>query len=213
MSWRFLSQVFPSLGVEESKEAASHLSFLYTGLPKSPHVIISHVFQLFYQRFCSPLKCMQCSRCGYTNAKYSTRITSAVCLSVLYSVFAPQNACWGTLLAHAELLSPQVPFCWAAFQPLVSQSVPVSGAAPFQVQYPTFSVVEGMISDQCEMPEILQMGRLTSCTQIKLLEYWLSIEYSILYRSIYIDSIYIGYSWIFILLFWKMPPQWPPPLE
>lgn len=185
MSWKFLSQVFPSLGVVESNETASHLSFLCTGLPKCPHVIIGHVFQPFYQCFCPPPKCTQYSRCGQTNAKYSMRITYAVCLSVLclHPKMQTVSWCWATVSSSPRSLS-------AALQLLVSQSVPVSNVTPFQVWYPTFSVAEGMISDQCELPETLQLGILTSCTRIKLLE-----------------------AWILTLLFQKGPPRYPLPPE
>ncbi|KAK4811360.1 hypothetical protein QYF61_027589 [Mycteria americana] len=56
---------------------------------------------------------------------------------------------WGTLLTHIEPAvnqHPQVPFCRAALQPLLSQSILVPGITPCQMQNPAFIPLQGLLS-------------------------------------------------------------------
>lgn len=66
-------------------------------------------------------------------------------LDVLYLMhpkmrLAARACCWLSLSQLSWALPD--PFCWAALQPLISQSVTVSGAAPSQVQNRAFYFLE-----------------------------------------------------------------------
>lgn len=58
----------------------------------------------------------------------------------------------GMLLAHIEPVAdqhPQIPSCWAALQPLISQSLPMFGLTLSQVQHLAVSFVELFATDNC----------------------------------------------------------------
>ena len=78
---------------------------------------------------------------------------------------APQDAvcplgCQGTLLTHIEPAvdqHPQIPFCRAALQPLLSQSVLVPGVTLSQMQNLTFVLVKFHAIDDCPMLQSIQV--------------------------------------------------------
>lgn len=78
-------------------------------------------------------------------SKYCRKITSFCCLAMLYLMHSTMHF---AILAYSclflSLLSPapQASSCWAALQPLIFQSVPVSTITLCQVQNPELSFVE-----------------------------------------------------------------------
>ncbi|KAK4806807.1 hypothetical protein QYF61_005603 [Mycteria americana] len=68
--------------------------------------------------------------------------------------------CQGTLLTHIEPAvnqHPQIPFCRAALQPLLSQFILVPGITPCQVQNPAFGLVKFHAIDDCPMLQSIQI--------------------------------------------------------
>lgn len=59
---------------------------------------------------------------------------------IRFALLAARAHCW--LFAEPDVTDTQILICWAALQPLIFQSVSVSGTAPPQVQNLIFSFVE-----------------------------------------------------------------------
>ena len=84
---------------------------------------------------------------------------------------AARTCCW-LLLTLAEPSfgqRSQNPICWAGLQPLISQSICVSGTAPFQVLHPTFSFLEFHVIADGPVLQHIQM----------LLPCWLALSASL----------------------------------
>ncbi|KAK4811354.1 LOW QUALITY PROTEIN: hypothetical protein QYF61_027583 [Mycteria americana] len=149
-------------GAVESNEVNPQPPFLQNKQAKSPQLLlIGHAFQPFHQLCCPPLDAFKD-------------------LNILLKLWGPElhTVLQGTLLTHIEPAvnqHPQVPFCRAALQPLLSQSILVSSVTPSQVQNLAFVLIKFHAIDDCPMLQsiplqgLLPLKRVNSTSQIGII--------------------------------------------